>query len=118
MLRFIYIFITLLLVLTFGCHHKETLRCGAWKPAGREFDSLTEKIEWQFNDYAPYDSIARMESITNADSANRQLRQSRTLYWKAKYIGRLEYYDSAIRILKQAIELNDSSANEYDYICE
>ena len=93
MRRFIYILLSSLMTLM-SCHHQETLRRAAWKPAGGEFDSLTEKIEWQFNDYAPYDSIARsierMESIVNSDSTNRRLRMSRVLYWKARYNKRIE----------------------------
>lgn len=120
MRRFLYILITLFTALTLGCHRQETLRHAAWKPAGGEFDSLTEKIEWQFNDYVPYDSIARsierMESIVNTDSTNRKLRLSRTLYWKSKFLGRLENYDSAIKTIKKALQLNDSINHEYDYL--
>lgn len=120
MRRFLYILITLIMTLTLGCHRQETLRHAAWKPAGGEFDSLTEKIEWQFNDYVPYDSIARsierMESIVNTDSTNRKLRLSRTLYWKSKFLGRLENYDSAIKTIKKALQLNDSINHEYDYL--
>lgn len=118
MRRFLYILITLIMAISLGCQRQKTLKCGAWKPAGGEFDSLTEKIEWQFNDYVPYDSIARsierMESIT--DSTNRRLRLSRTLYWKAKFLGRLENYDSAIKTINRALQLNDSINYEYDYL--
>ena len=101
-----------------SCHHQETLRRAAWKPAGGEFDSLTEKIEWQFNDYAPYDSIARsierMESIVNSDSTNRRLRMSRVLYWKARYNKRIENSVKSMEYITKAIQLNDSTNYEYD----
>lgn len=117
MRRFIYILISSLLTLM-SCHRQETLRRAAWKPAGGEFDSLTEKMEWQFNDYAPYDSIARtiarMESIANSDSTNRRLRMSRTLYWKARYNKRIENSGKSMEYITQAIQLNDSTTYEYD----
>lgn len=120
MRRFLYILITLIMAISLGCQRQKTLRRSAWKPAGGEFDSLTEKIEWQFNDYVPYDSIARsierMESIVNTDSTNRRLRLSRTLYWKSKFLGRLENYDSAIKTINRALQLNDSINYEYDYL--
>lgn len=118
MRRFLYILITLFTALTLGCHRQETLRRAAWKPAGGEFDSLTEKIEWQFNDYAPYDSIARsierMESIVNSDSTNRRLRMSRGLYWKARYNKRIENSVKSMEYITKAIQLNDSTNYEYD----
>lgn len=118
MRRFLYILISVLLMSASGCNRQETLRRGAWKPAGGEFDSLTEKIEWQFNEFVPFDSlsqtIARMESIADTESVNRSLRRSRTLYWKAKFMGRLQNPDSSILLIKQALSLNDSTAHEYD----
>ena len=117
MRRFIYILLSSLMTLM-SCHHQETLRRAAWKPAGGEFDSLTEKIEWQFNDYAPYDSIARsierMESIVNSDSTNRRLRMSRVLYWKARYNKRIENSVKSMEYITKAIQLNDSTNYEYD----
>ena len=117
MRRFIYILLSSPMTLM-SCHHQETLRRAAWKPAGGEFDSLTEKIEWQFNDYAPYDSIARsierMESIVNSDSTNRRLRMSRVLYWKARYNKRIENSVKSMEYITKAIQLNDSTNYEYD----
>lgn len=117
MRRFIYILLSSLMTLM-SCHHQETLRRAAWKPAGGEFDSLTEKIEWQFNDYAPYDSIARsierMESIVNSDSTNLRLRMSRVLYWKARYNKRIENSVKSMEYITKAIQLNDSTNYEYD----
>ncbi len=103
-----------------GCDRQRRLSPQRWVAAGGEFDSLTLKLEWQFNDYAPYDSIemsiAGMERLASAerDSIPRRLMTERFLYWKARYLSRLEYTDSSLTLAREALALNDSSRHRYD----
>ena len=88
--------------------------------AGGEFDSLTLKLELQFNDFASFDSIessiSHMERLVSeeSDASLRKLKMERTLYWRARYLRRLEYQDSSLKIANDALALNDSSAHKYD----
>lgn len=103
-----------------GCDRQHCLSPERWVAAGGEFDSLTLKLERQFNDYAPYDSIgmsiAGMERLASAvrDSILRTLMTERFLYWKARYLWRLEYTDSSLTLAREALALNDSSRHRYD----
>ncbi len=90
-----------------GCDRQRRLSPERWVAAGGEFDSLTLKLERQFNDYAPYDSIgmsiAGMERLASAvrDSILRTLMTERFLYWKARYLWRLEYTDSSLTLARR-----------------
>lgn len=103
-----------------GCDRQRRLSPERWVAAGGEFDSLTLRLERQFNDYAPYDSIvmsiAGMERLASAerDSVLRRLMTERFLYWKARYLSRLEYTDSSLILAREALALNDSSGHRYD----
>lgn len=103
-----------------GCDRQRRLSPERWVAVGGEFDSLTLRLERQFNDYAPYDSIvmsiAGMERLASAerDSVLRRLMTERFLYWKARYLSRLEYTDSSLTLAREALALNDSTRHKYD----
>lgn len=103
-----------------GCDRERRLSPQRWIAACGEFDSLTLKLEWQFNDYAPYDSIwksiDRMEQLVAAesDSSMRRLKEERTLYWKSRYLWRVESADSSLKLAWDALNLNDSIKYRYD----
>ena len=103
-----------------GCDRQRRLSPQRWVAAGGEFDSLTLKLEWQFNDFAPLDSIslsiASMEQqvFSESDSSMKRLKGERLLYWKARRLWRLEVYDSSLHLAKEALALNDSSNHKYD----
>lgn len=103
-----------------GCDRQRRLSPQRWIAAGGEFDSLTLKLEWQLNDFAPFDSmrmsIARMEQLAAAesDTSLKRLKEERTLYWKARYKWRFEDHDSSVILAKKALDLNDSVRHKYD----
>lgn len=103
-----------------GCDRQRRLSPQRWVAAGGEFDSLTLKLEWQFNDFAPYDSIwtsiAGMERLASVerDSILRRLMTERYLYWKARYLWRFEDHDSSVVQALKALALNDSVRHKYD----
>ena len=100
-----------------GCVRQRTLSPAHWLPAGGEFDSLTNKLERQFNNCAPNESILnivkRMERLAAQDS-DCGLKMSRALYWRGRLLGRLQDPDSAWRVIGRALELNDSVKYRYD----
>ncbi len=91
-----------------------------WPEAGAEFDSLTDRLEWQFNDFALFDSILQsvdcMDSLAEADNANYKLKKSRALYWRSRYFDRIHESDSSLRLIKKALFLNDSIKYRYDHL--
>ena len=103
-----------------GCDRQRRLSPQRWVAAGGEFDSLTLKLEWQFNDFAPFDSIRmsieNMERLAGSDkdSSLKRLKKERALYWKARYLWRLEYTDSSLQLARKALSLNDSIKHKYD----
>lgn len=103
-----------------GCDRQRRLSPQRWVAAGGEFDSLTLKLEWQFNDFAPFDSlrksIERMERLTfeERDFSLRKLKKERTLYWKARYQYRFGNLDSSLLWAQEALLLNDSIQHRYD----
>ncbi len=118
-MKIIHILILILFILS-GCRREEPLHPFKWRPAGGEFDTLCEKLEWQLNEYAPFDSIRAsvesLERLSRATETDNTLKQSRTYYWKAKYLSRIGHSDSAIKILEKALALNDSVKYRYDFL--
>ena len=118
-MKMIHIIILILLILS-GCRREETLHPFKWRPAGGEFDTICEKLEWQLNEYAPFDSIRAsvesLERLSKATETDNTLKQSRAYYWKAKYLSRIGHSDSAIKILERALDMNDSVKYRYDFL--
>ncbi len=114
-------FIIFIIFLLSGCTSKEKLAPYQWESSGNpDFDSVTIRLEWDFNEYAPIDSIRRgidrlCRIAAHANGGRRPLLESRICYWKAKYHSRTGDLDSCRIYLDRALELNDSSANPYDY---
>ncbi len=103
-----------------GCGRRQESPLHHWPEAGAEFDSLTDRLEWQFNDFAPFDSILQsvdcMDSLAEADNANYKLKKSRALYWRSRYFDRIHESDSSLRLIKKALFLNDSIKYRYDHL--
>ena len=103
----------------FGCDRQRTLSPYHWLALGGEFDSLTNTLEWQFNDYVPFDSIMasieKMDSLAQKDSVNPNVKRLRHLYWKARFLSRIEEHDSSIYVATQALDYADSTKYKYDY---
>lgn len=120
MRNFLYGFIPLLIaaISFLGCNRQRTLSPHHWVALGGEFDSLTNKLEWQFNDFAPIESISysikRMERISTLDSSNQNIKKTRIQYWKARLLSRMRQSDMAMKIAKDALEIYDSINYEYD----
>lgn len=104
-----------LLILTGACNHKQTLEPHKWLPAGGEFDTLTLRLESDFYNFSPTDSV-RHKIIRMEKLVDNKLKESRYFYWKAILYGRLKQKDSAFRYFRKALEINDSSAHYYDYL--
>jgi len=103
-----------------GCGRRQESPLHRWPEAGAEFDSLTDRLEWQLNDFAPFDSILQsvdcMDSLAEADKANYKLKKSRALYWRSRYFDRIHESDSSLRLIKKALFLNDSIKYRYDHL--
>ncbi len=103
-----------------GCGRRQESPLHRWPEAGAEFDSLTDRLEWQFNDFALFDSILQsvdcMDSLAEADNANYKLKKSRALYWRSRYFDRIHESDSSLRLIKKALFLNDSIKYRYDHL--
>lgn len=115
-LLLLYLLLSLLMFPSVGCRRQQTLFPCHWPAAGGEFDSLTNKLENQFNEFETSDSIlstiCNMERLAMADSGD--LKRSRLLYWKARFVGRFKGDDSSVVLIKEALELNDSIRYGYD----
>lgn len=103
-----------------GCDRQRRLSPQRWVAVGGEFDSLTLKLERQFNEYAAFDSIsssiASMETLalSEKDTLLKKVKTERSLYWKARFMWRLENEDSSLRLASEALSLNDSISYKYD----
>lgn len=104
-----------------GCSRQQPSSAYKWPSSGTEFDSITARLEGQFNDYSPFDSISagiyRLDSLSRHGSdAQIRLRKSRVLYWKSRFLSRVEDHDSALMTVKKALALNDSAMDRYDFL--
>lgn len=112
------IFIIAIFVGLAGCRKENTLEPFRWVAVGEEFDSLTLRLENQFNDYAPFDSlaesIARLEEIAKNTGEYKNVEMSRVAYWKARYHWRLEHTDSALKFADEGLRLCDTVRHKYD----
>lgn len=102
-----------------GCDRPHTLSPFRWTAVGGKFDSVATKLEILFHDYAPYDTIDHYQKILEemartSHGRDSCVKMSRALYWKARFADRLEQNDSAIKLLQQALALNDSDKYYYD----
>ncbi len=115
-LLWMYLLLSVAVLPFLGCDRRQTLSHFYWPTAGGEFDSLTKKLESQFNEFEPSDSILctinKMERLAVADSG--RLKMSRLFYWKARFMGRFQEHDSSLRLIKEALALNDSLNYVYD----
>lgn len=115
-----YLVVLLALLMFPGCRKQSMLSPYHWPSIGGEFDSLTVKLENQFNEYAPYDSIgasiSRMEELSLNNPALHHVMNSRTLYWKGRFMMRLENTDSALILLNRGIRCCDSIKYRYDFL--
>lgn len=108
--------------LLLGCRGERRLQPALWKSSDPVFDSIMSQLEYQFIEYAPFDSIEesltalerRIGSIRELRPAETTLLQSRLDFWRGKYLFRLEKTDSARLLLSQALSLNDSVRYPYD----
>lgn len=106
-------------VILAGCDRPHTLSPFKWPAVGETFDSVTTKLETLFHEYAPYDTIDHyqkmLEDMARASHGDDScVKMSRALYWKARFATRLEQKDSAIKMLRHALTLNDSNKYYYD----
>lgn len=104
-----------------GCDRQDTLHPYKWPAVEARFDSITERLEREFNDYAPFDSISRdisrLESLASEGEAReKRLKKSRCHYWWARYMSRIEDHASVSGHIKLALEYNDSLSDTYDFL--
>ncbi|MBD5358571.1 MAG: hypothetical protein HDR88_16555 [Bacteroides sp.] len=102
-----------------ACSERQSKYPYKWQLIGEPFDSLMDRLEWQFNDFAPFDSIEKTifqleNSVKEISKERETVAQSRVLYWQARYLQRRQIIDSALFTLKKALSLNDSIKFRYD----
>ncbi len=89
--------------------------------AGKDFDSIAEVLEAQFDDYDGLQTIERniasLDSLSRyGDESVRNLRTLRTLYWKSRFMSRQSQSDSSVTLAKKALALTDSMRYPDDYM--
>lgn len=90
-----------------------------WERIDAPFDSLTERLEWDYFNGVDFDSIAEdveaLNVLAKADPGNNQ-KQVRAAYWDARYKMRTDRYDEAMELFNKAeqLALKDSSRYPYD----
>lgn len=104
-----------------GCGRQSPGRSYQWPSTDAKFDSIAAGLEIQFNDYAPISEIGtginQLDSLKQTgDTRANRLMKARSLYWHARYMSRMADHDSAVQLIKLAIQDVDSIEDEYDYL--
>lgn len=114
------LFLIIAAIVIASCHKEETLHPYKWETTESGFDSVAMLIEHQFNEFYPSDSIKRnisvLDSLAETGEKNMNVKRSRAKYWHAKILSRIGKKDSSLKIVKEAMLLNDSLAYRYDYL--
>lgn len=112
--------LTALIVCAGSCTKKKSrIHPFGWERIDTPFDSLTERLEWEFLNGTDFDSIAvdveALTALAKADAGNNQ-KQVRAAYWDARFKMRTDNYDEAMEEFSRAeqLALKDSSRYPYD----
>lgn len=113
-----YITILFAVFFCFSCSQRQTHPNGSfWQPLQPDFDSIALCLENAFLDLEPdsvKDSLLTVLSDVSTRYPHHRQLQARLHFWKARYYARVSHEDIALKELKLARSLTDSSAFPYD----
>lgn len=103
-----------------SCRREDRLPVFRWSSAGDDFDTITLRMERDFNNFASPDII--LSHIHGMDSLSRlplgadtmRLRLGRVMYWRARFAGRYINDRAALILVRQALSIIDSTLAPYD----
>lgn len=111
--------LSLVFLLAVSCVNRpQRLEPFRWEAVSEPFDSVMTDLEYGFYDYIPVESlgryVAQLESISAMPSSHELLR-IRSMYWKGRLLQRMSLVDSAMSVVKNALEETDSARHRYEF---
>lgn len=111
------IIIALLALLLGGCKPTHPSDGYGWNSNNPVSDSLCKRLEWQFNDYCPLESINHtIEMLKRTTESDSETQKCRLAYWRARYLTRIGQQDSALCLVKNAMQEIDSLPLSQEYL--
>lgn len=111
------IVIAFLALLLPGCRPTNSSDGYGWNSNNPVSDSLCKRLEWQFNDYCPLESINHtIEMLKRTTESDSETQKCRLAYWRARYLTRIGQQDSALCLVKNAMQEIDSLPLSQEYL--